>query len=562
VLRARPGPVRSRWLEWLGRLLDSPLKRLPAHADEEALLGGLDLSSALRGGTIRFADGLLARSDGGVLLVPMAERLGNGAISHLTRALDQGSLNIEREGFSKRVPARFGVVALDEHEAEEDGVAGALSDRLSFRLDLESLPLAVAERSWSFREADVQQARERLQQRAPLPELEEALVHTAGKLGIRSLRAPLLALRCARAAAALFADGNVEPVHGQIAARLVLAPRAEQLPGQSAEQEEQHESEAPPPPPSERENDEGESQETLTPTLEELTDLLTEAARAVLPADLETLLGARPRLRSIAARGASGRTGPVRISKDRGRAAGTLDAAAGGRRLDLLATLRGAAPWQKLREQHATRPRALYLEPGDLRFRRFKQQAATVTIFCVDASGSAAMQRLAETKGAVELLLADCYVRRDSAALIAFRNRGADVLLAPTRSLARAKRQLAGLAGGGATPLAAGLSAARELADQSYRRGCVPCLVLLTDGRANVALDGRADRQQAYTDAERCARELAALELRALVIDTSPRGQAGAQALARAMAGTYLRLPYANAQSLSAQVRQFAEARV
>ena len=54
---------------------------------------------------------------------------------------------------------------------------------------------------------------------------------------------------------------------------------------------------------------------------------------------------------------------------------------------------------------------------------------------------------MAEAKGAVELLLADCYVRRDRVALIAFRGTDAELLLPPTRSLARARRSLAGLPG-------------------------------------------------------------------------------------------------------------------
>ena len=163
--------------------------------------------------------------------------------------------------------------------------------------------------------------------------------------------------------------------------------------------------------------------------------------------------------------------------------------------------------------------------------------------------------RLGEAKGAVELLLADCYVRRDRVALIAFRGRTAELLLPPTRSLVRAKRSLAGLPGGGGTPLAAGIDAAFELADAIRRRGATPVVVVLTDGRANVGRDGIGGREHASADAMAAARRARAGRLTALVLDTSPQAQRQARELAAEMGATYLPLPHAGAAAVSQAVR-------
>lgn len=201
----------------------------------------------------------------------------------------------------------------------------------------------------------------------------------------------------------------------------------------------------------------------------------------------------------------------------------------------------------------------------DFHVRRFKQNRPTTTLFVVDASGSSALHRLAEAKGAVELLLADCYVRRDRVAVISFGGGTAQLLLPPTRSLARAKRSLSALPGGGGTPLAAGMDAARELAVQIARQGETPVVVLLTDGRANIARDGKPGRAQAGLDALQAAREFRLAGLSALLIDTSPQAQNQAQAqaqsqhpapaLAQAMGATYLPLPFASAKGLNQAVR-------
>ena len=117
-----------------------------------------------------------------------------------------------------------------------------------------------------------------------------------------------------------------------------------------------------------------------------------------------------------------------------------------------------AAPWQPLRRTMAgADPGRVIVTPEDFRVRQYRQKREKVVIFCVDASGSAALTRLAETKGAIELMLAEAYVRREQVALIAFRGDKAEILLPPTRSLVQAKRRLAALPGGGGTPLASGL---------------------------------------------------------------------------------------------------------
>jgi magnesium chelatase subunit D len=106
--------------------------------------------------------------------------------------------------------------------------------------------------------------------------------------------------------------------------------------------------------------------------------------------------------------------------------------------LHVLATLRAAAPRQKLRPPPPGGGR-IAVRSEDFHVHRFQQKQASCLIFAVDASGSAALARLAEAKGAVELMLQQSYARRDQVCVIAFRGTKAEVLLPPTRSLVRAQ---------------------------------------------------------------------------------------------------------------------------
>jgi magnesium chelatase subunit D len=262
----------------------------------------------------------------------------------------------------------------------------------------------------------------------------------------------------------------------------------------------------------------------------------------------ELLAGRAPRSRTQTA----GRAGVVQKSSRRGRPFGTRPGALTAGKLNLVETLRVAAPWQPIRRaaQPPAAARRVLVTPDDFRINRLKQRSETATIFVVDASGSAALNRLAEAKGAVEIVLADCYVRRDQVALIAFRGQSAEILLPPTSSLVRAKRSLAALPGGGGTPLAAGLAAGLELALSLRRAGKTPVLILLSDGRANIARDGKSGRPAAEADALAVAKAIGEAGFASVCVDTSPRPAPQGKTLASAMGGRYLPLPYADASVL------------
>ncbi|MFN9738432.1 MAG: VWA domain-containing protein [Pseudomonadota bacterium] len=376
---------------------------------------------------------------------------------------------------------------------------------------------------------------------------------TALQLGIASLRAVLFAQRAAIALAALDGREVADEDDAAAAARLVFAARATVLPqAPDAEPPAEPPPPEPPqdgePPPDDPDRDASERKAERPPE-----ELLVAAALAAMPPGLLARLAlGGPRL---PARG-GGKAGAAQRSLQRGRPLGARRGEPRrGARLALVDTLRAAAPWQPLRRRTAGGDAArVHVRRDDFHVVRYRQRTPTTTIFVVDASGSAALNRLAEAKGAVELLLAECYVRRDQVAVIAFRGQAPELLLPPTRSLVRAKRSLAGLPGGLGTPLAGALDAATALALQVRRAGHAPTVVLLTDGQANVARDGTPGRERAEADALAAARALRAANVATLFVDIAPRANPKAARLATAMGARYLALPHADARALSSVV--------
>ena len=571
-LRAGAGPVRDVWLNLLRNLLGvATLRRMPLSITDERLLGGLDLPATLATGRPVLQKGLLAESDSSVLLLAMAERLPTATAARLCAVMDTGEVRLERDGLTVQSPTRFGVVALDEGLSDDEALVIGLRDRLAFDIDLSQVSPRTASAEdfsehWIENTINIAAARKRLAQLKMSDDVIAAICGTALALGVDSPRASLLAMRVARASAALDGNHTVTEEDASIAAQLVLGPRATRLPPM-AEQEQPEQQEPEPEVESETQPEQQAAEPDTPPEHEsespppqdatqKLEDKVLEATQAAIPAGLlsQLMQGNFKQLRA-----ASGKSGAPLKNGQRGRPAGSRRAMpTHGQRLHLIDTLRAAAPWQKLRRMQISDPVAaarVQVRAEDFHITRIKQKTGTTTLFVVDASGSSALHRLAEAKGAVELLLADCYVRRDQVAVIAFRGKSAEILLPPTRSLVRAKRSLSGLPGGGGTPLASAIDAAAALADEIKRKGQTPVIVLLTDGRANVARDGSGGREKAMADALSSAARLRLCQAAVLLIDTSPQPQSTALQLAHAMTARYLPLPHAGANAMSHAVR-------
>lgn len=566
VVHGRTTAMCEPWMQLFFAVMPdgAPHRRVPSHISDERLLGGLDLSATLAIGRPVCEPGVLAAADGGSIALSAATTRA-ATFAHVARALDDGYVAVERDGFSARHDTTF--AALIATGDDDDAVPAPVADRVAFHVDMD-VSLHITEPLDASR-ALVAAARARASRVTHTDASLVALTDGAARLGIASPRVVLLALAAARAHAALLAHEVVDARDLACAARLVYAPRATAADVQDAAQTERTEA----PNDSERADTMAEplaaSAPSTQPTVDRakslrdagavtadtsvtegqpLSDVVVRAAVAALPSGLVAAVAAR----AAQGRGSAGRAGAMR-SGTRGRQIGTLRGdPRGGARLDLVATLRASLPWQRLR-RHARserRARLVELRRDDFRIRRCATPATTSTLFVVDASGSSALHRLSEAKGAVELMLAEGYARRDRVAVIAFRGTVAELVLPATHALARARRAIAGMPAGGGTPLATALDLAARVALQMRRDGGQVTVVVLTDGRANVARDGRGGRPRAEADATDAATRLRALALDAVWVDTSVRPDAGSRAYAQASDARYVWLPASQARGI------------
>ena len=562
IVRGRSPMLCEQWIAFHSALLspDVPLKRLPSNISEERLLGGLDFAATLSRGKAVCEPGVLAAADGGTILLQAATTRAT-TFTHVARAFDRGGVTVERDGFSEIHPTHFAAIIA---ECEDDELTpAAIADRVAFTVNLTD----TSRSAWTNVPAPalVVMARGRLRHVCIANDCIDAITRGAARLGVTSARAILLTLSAARAHASLLSHETVMDSDIAAAARLVLAPRAtvrpelEEAADDSNETSNEHPHEpqpnsAVPKTSSESEgaadNDADANPADTSAENSALTDVVVRAATAALPAGL--LAAAAARLSEASKR--AGRAGNEAQNGIRGRQIGVRRGQPrGGARLDLVATLRAAVPMQRVRREARTigAARVVELRRDDFRIRRCSAPTTTTTLFVVDASGSAALHRLAEAKGAVELMLAEGYARRDKVALIAFRGTAAELVLPATHALARARRAVAGMPAGGGTPLATALDVATTVVMQLRRETSQVVVVVLTDGRANVARDGKGGRARAESEAVDAAQRLRAIGVDAVWIDTSSRSDTLSRNFAAAAGARYLLLPAPNARGLT-----------
>jgi magnesium chelatase subunit D len=402
-VRGSSGPERDAWLAFLHDLVGPsvPMRRCPARIDAERLLGGLDLTASLATGTSVLQRGLLSETDGGVVVFAMAECLTTNLGAQIAAVMDTGLIHIARDGVHASMNATFAIVLLDEGHSEEERAPDALSERCAFLIETSHLRIMLEDSNLPAR-GQMHIARTLLESAEPCPgDVLEALCDTAFAFGIASFRPAMAAVRCAQALAALNGRKVATMDDARIASRLILSHRATIIPAPLEQTEDD-------PVQNQDQSDTGEDAQSAPPDLNSPTDdvpsppaqaidpteMLIETVKAALPdgvlAALSVVLGASKKMRERDGRG----SGDSFTSAKRGRPVGSRRGSLrSGQRLHLIDTLRAAAPWQRVRAVAGSQ--RVRVQSEDVRIRRFVEKRETTIIFAVDASGSAAWQRLA-----------------------------------------------------------------------------------------------------------------------------------------------------------------------
>ncbi len=536
---------------------------LPLNVTEDMLFGSIDLEAAVSLGEKRFSPGILARATDNILYIDEANLLRQELLTAALDANSAGINNVERDGISCSHEVRTTIIAT--MNPEEGTLPGHILDRFGMYADMQALQdigqrveviqrdLAYSKNTLVFCEqyaeataamaAKVKAARKLL----PQVEISEAMLMLAAQLCSQAFcaghRAEIYLLEAARAIAALADRSYVLPQDVEEAAQFVLPHRMrkppEQLPEQSGQQDEQDSEDCA----DDNDDNENEQQDSqLPPPSLDNGDASEDAANDEQEQDyqdeqqnqLENKLAPEEQLADVdksfrlpkmlldmgkdqSVRRGSGKRSITRTDLKQGRYVRAELPKAKVEDLAFDATIRAAAPYQRLREANGC---ALNIKEEDLRQKVREKRIGNTFLFAVDASGSmGARERMRAVKGAIFYMLQEAYQKRDRVGMIAFRRDRAEVLLPITRSVDMAQKRLAQLPTGGKTPLADGLALSLQTLAMLNKRDSElkPILIVVTDGRANKVA---AEEKDPVAAAVAIAEKIAKAKITSVVIDT------------------------------------------
>lgn len=544
---------------------------LPLNVTEDMLFGSIDIEYAVSKGQKRFAPGILARANENILYIDEVNLLRQELLLAVLDANAAGINQVERDGISFTHPVHLTVLAtmnpeegvLPQHILDRFGmyVDVASEMELEQRVKIMRQALAYGSDVASFREeytiatqelrAKIARALELL----PQIQLSDAMLILAAQMVSQALcaghRAEIYLLEAAKALAALAGRAYVLPKDVEEAAQFVLPhrmrkpPEPQEMEPEENEQESQEQDEDDsennddeaqddsldndnmPPPPLNNNEDDGAADDEQDENEQDQKDeqepqhnndqLAPEEQIADIDKSfrLPKMLLDLGKDRNI--RRGSGKRSSTRTDLKQGRYVRAELPKAKVEDLAFDATIRAAAPFQRLREDNGC---ALNIKEEDLRQKVREKRIGNTFLFAVDASGSmGARERMRAVKGAIFYMLQEAYQKRDRVGMIAFRRQQAELLLPITRSVDLAQKCLAELPTGGKTPLADGLAMALQTLSMMNKHDSElePILVLVTDGRANAM---EADGGDPVASAIKIAERIGKAKITSVVIDT------------------------------------------
>jgi magnesium chelatase subunit D len=585
-----------------------PIVDLPVGATEDRLVGSLDIEEAIKTGNRVFEPGLIAATHRGILYIDEVNLLNDHLVDILLDAAAMGRNYVEREGIS--ITHRSEFILVGTMNPEEGDLRPQLLDRFGLAVEVDGRftpeeRQEVVKRRIAY-EADPQgfmakwqgpeqEERERvLRSQALLPEVVVSddiltlITSICAEYEVDGMRGDIVMYKTAATIAAYEERTEVNAEDVREAAKLALLHRQRRQPfqqpnlateqldsmvddfqGQDHQRESQDSSQpdqgegdsepsdlSPPEleqPESEQDEAESEPDSSGPGSLGQEQQYEVGDPFAIRPLNLKP-----PDQRS---RRASGRRNVTITDSSAGRYVRSRlpEGKASGLALD--ATLRAAAPHQVGRRETSESQNAILVESQDIREKVRENKSGSLVLFVVDASGSmGAQRRMVAVKGAVMSLLLDAYQRRDRVGLISFRGTNASLLLPPTNSVDLAQVHLQEMPTGGRTPLSAGLFKALEVieTERIKDRDVMPLLVLLSDGRGNVAIGPDSPVDEAYAAAGIIGED----KIPSVVVDTESGfiRMGMVQPVAEAMGAQYLKLEDLRADSLLEAVRQWMPA--